>query len=90
MYELNLLKMFLPRADVGLRVLIVVTIVVPYSREPFPGGVREKEATENLPLILTFMTGFLLFFFLILRRMGENKALAHHTSTYFHTRRVSI
>ena len=22
--------------------------------------------------------------------MGKNKALAHHTSTYFHTRRVSI
>ena len=34
----------------------------------------------------------LLFFFLffILRRMGKNKALAHHTCTYFHTRRVSI
>ena len=30
------------------------------------------------------------FFFFILRRMGKNKALAHHTSTYFHTRRVSI
>ena len=26
----------------------------------------------------------------ILRRMGKNKALAHHTSTYFHTRLVSI
>ena len=31
-----------------------------------------------------------LFCFFILRRMGKNKALAHHTSTYFHTRRVSI
>ena len=30
------------------------------------------------------------FFFFILRRMGKNTALAHHTSTYFHTRRVSI
>ena len=30
------------------------------------------------------------FLFFILRRMGKNKALAHHTSTYFHTRRVSI
>ena len=30
------------------------------------------------------------FFFSILRRMGKNKALAHHTSTYFRTRRVSI
>ena len=33
---------------------------------------------------------FFFFFFQILRRMGKNKALAHHTSTYFHTRRVSI
>ena len=32
----------------------------------------------------------LFFSFFILRRMGKNKALAHHTSTYFHTRRVSI
>ena len=30
------------------------------------------------------VTFFFLFF--ILRRMGKNKALAHHTSTYFHTR----
>ena len=30
------------------------------------------------------------FFFLILRRMGKYKALAQHTSMYFHTRRVSI
>ena len=33
---------------------------------------------------------YFFFFFFILRRMGKNKALAHHTSTYFHTRRVSI
>ena len=32
----------------------------------------------------------LFLFFFILRRMGKNKALAHHTSTYLHTRRVSI
>ena len=32
---------------------------------------------------------FILFYFFILRRMGKNKALAHHTSTYFYTRRVS-
>ena len=37
-----------------------------------------------------FGLGIFYFFFLILRRMGKNKALAHHTSTYFHTRRVSI
>ena len=33
---------------------------------------------------------FFFLFFFILRRMGKNRALAHHTSTYFHTRRVSI
>ena len=33
---------------------------------------------------------FYLFFFFILRRMGKNEALAHHTFTYFHTRRVLI
>ena len=38
----------------------------------------------------TTTTIFFFFFFFILRRMGKNKALAHHTSTYFHTRRVSI
>ena len=42
------------------------------------------EAAERHMDIVTF------FFFFILRRMGKNKALAHHTSTYFHTRRVSI
>ena len=35
-------------------------------------------------------SSFFFFFFSVLRRMGKNKALAHHTSTYFHTRRVSI
>ena len=39
-------------------------------------------------LALPFHTFF--FFIVILRRMGKNKALAHHTSMYFHTRRVSI
>ena len=32
----------------------------------------------------------LLFFLFSGGWMGKNKALAHHTSTYFHTRRVSI
>ena len=39
---------------------------------------------------LEFDTSYFFFFFFILRRMGKNKALAHHTSTYFHTCRVSI
>ena len=33
---------------------------------------------------------FFFFFFFILRRMGKNKALAHHTPTFFHARRLSI
>ena len=39
--------------------------------------------TKRRPIISTML--FFLFCF-ILRRMGKNKALAHHTSTYFHTR----
>ena len=35
-----------------------------------------------------YTCGKCFFFFLILRRMGKNKAYAHHTSTYFQTRRV--
>ena len=38
-----------------------------------------------------FRVNFFFFFFFILRRMGsKNKALAHHTPTYFHTRRVCV
>ena len=36
------------------------------------------------------LPSFFFLFFFILRLMGKSKALAHHTSTYFHTRRVSI
>ena len=36
------------------------------------------------------MFGKHFFTFFFLRRMGKNTALAHHTSTYFHTRRASI
>ena len=42
----------------------------------------------GLPIEQVHGDFFSLFF--ILRRMGKNKDLAHHTSTYFHTRRVSI
>ena len=41
-----------------------------------------RRARRHLPIFF--------FFFFILRRMGKNKAQAHHTSMYFHTRRVSI
>ena len=33
--------------------------------------------------------GSFFFFFILRRMMGKNKALAHHTSTYFHTRHGS-
>ena len=39
---------------------------------------------------LSLLRMIFFFFFFILRRMVKNKALAHHTSTYFHTCRVSI
>ena len=50
------------------------------------GGSR---STQPLRLLCVCVFFFLIF---ILRRMGKNKALliAHHISTYFHTRRVSI
>ena len=45
---------------------------------------------EKRFLVDAVVTENIFFFFFILRRMGKNKALAHHTSTYFHTRRGSI
>ena len=48
---------------------------------------RESRLGGNAPSTLVF---FVFFVFFILRRMGKNKALAHHTPAYFHTRRVSI
>ena len=49
-----------------------------------------RNEARNIDHITSIPMLSLFFFFLILRRMGKNKALAHHTSTYFHTRRVSI
>ena len=46
--------------------------------------VDNSDVSRRTKLIFFFFSPF------ILRRMGKNKALAHHTSTYFHTRRVSI
>ena len=45
---------------------------------------------DSLACLFPLVRLFVFFFFFILRRMGKNKALAHHTSTYFHTCRVSI
>ena len=52
-------------------------------------GLFPRSTAVPLPPPHAFLCLFSFFFF-ILRRMGKNKALAHHTSTYFHTRRVSI
>ena len=53
---------------------------------------REKDVLCTSPVGARYSMGAATFFFslFILRRMGKNKALAHHTSTYFHTRRVSF
>ena len=57
-------------------------------------GLQDKPSSPVSTLMplpaLALAFAFSFFFFFILRRMGKNKALAHHTSTYFHTRRVSI
>ena len=53
----------------------------------------ESEMKTYIPIFqiaLGLDEGSFFFFFFILRRMGKSKALAHHTSTYFHSRRVSI
>ena len=51
--------------------------------------------TKNSPRVLYFVVGVIIAGTCFLFSssggwMGKNKALAHHTSTYFHTRRVSI
>ena len=56
---------------------------------------RSPSPSRCLPLLFSHMRCraryyLFFFFFFILRRMGKNKALAHHTSTYFHTRRMLI
>ena len=56
-----------------------------------PSGVRHVHPARCSEGFLYIVNDASIFFFLfILRRMGKNKALAHHTSTYFLTRRVSI
>ena len=49
-----------------------------------------KETLKYDIFFLLFLFSSRLYIYIILRRMGKNKALAHHTSMYFHTRRVSI
>ena len=51
---------------------------------------RAAKGTAGVAVVGKMVSKFyLLCLLFILRRMGKNKALAHHTSTYFHTRRVS-
>ena len=54
------------------------------------GPTCKVEIGRPRPAQSDVQTPFFFSSFFILRRMGKNKALAHHTSTYFHTRRVSI
>ena len=56
------------------------------------GSDRDGDDYESLATLVEIAIAlfFFFFFFFILRRMGKNKAEACHTSTYFHTRRVSI
>ena len=62
-----------------------------YEKSQVLGTQRENHAMKKKFFPDDFwVKGFFFFFFFILRRMGKNKALAHHTSTCFHTRRVSI
>ena len=81
----------------GLCRAVVCSLVVKVLPTPPPGckerygGARWKllaEQRENRRVISSLKSAsfFFFFFFFILRRMGKNKALAHHTSTYFHTR----
>ena len=51
---------------------------------------NRRETSKSAVRIISSSLFFFSFSFFILRRMGKNKALAHHTSAYFHTRRVSI
>ena len=76
--------------------LTVAPVAYQVILEPGIGQFREVKPPRvhtrinSWGLFLGYELTFFFFFLFILRRMGKNKALAHHTSTYFHTRRVSI
>ena len=61
--------------------------MVPGARRDIPTSLY-LVLLGNIIIIKKKRVFFCLYF--ILRRMGKNKAQAHHTSTYFHTRRVSM
>ena len=50
----------------------------------YAGNIQDK-GTAGTAVVTTFS----LYIFFILRRRGKKKDFAHHTSTYFHTRRVA-
>ena len=54
------------------------------------GGWRTRQPPPRVEARRFFFVSLQFFCFLILRRLGKSKAQTHHTSTYFHTRRVSI
>ena len=51
---------------------------------------RQKKQENTLSRRVKARKKLVFFFFSIFWRMGQNNAFAHHTSTYFYTRRVSI
>ena len=67
--------------------VLIASVCMRFKRTRQPARSRPRvEAVFHVlrASLLTF------FFFFILRRIRKNKALAHHISTYFLTRRVSI
>ena len=73
--------------------------LVPPTAASTPVAVTQRFASRVLintrsirgpPLMNTRRADITFFFFFFFFILGKNKALAHHTSTYFHTRRVSI
>ena len=75
------------RAELCASVVLEYPALLGYFRDTWSAHNKISRRWEFPP-----SRNFVLFCscFFILRRMGENNALAHHTSTYFHTRRVSI
>ena len=75
-------------------VLLRIQLVLPRTIDNNSHGPHSKNADfvsrdTKAHVFVSYYTAFFFFFF-ILWRMEKNKAQAHHASTYFHTRRVSI
>ena len=78
--------------DFGISITSMFAIRQGAARVRRPSLMKIPGTGMNVEIYLLSVptSGLVFFFFFILRRMGKNKTLAHHTPTYFHTRRVSI